>query len=377
LASSYSCSESGAEFEELATIQRTVIVRECHTDSTGTALEKLLSYIDGYYSANNLYATSSTITFVSSIDDSPAEIAQSTEHNSNDITQKLTTNCRVETSYSKDYIDAPDYLTCHCKRKLIVSQQEGISTVVRKSSAGTWSEWTYYTDYYKASPNHAKNIAIFGGSFAHNIRDDKKGTEGFGFDHNGKTTSLQDLIADIFACKHIGNYAQSGQGVYTGTPIQGTREPYFKYNMYEQIKYAFEISREKGFSYDVFLLFGGINDCAIDAPIGLAIAPAGDYSYIASFKKSIEYIKSNNPEAKIYLITSFPVFDGTSQYGSLYKYVNANIRLSKFYDLPLLDIYNRKFFTDENFAPYYLRDKVHPNGEGYRIVSSFIINLIN
>ena len=36
----------------------------------------------------------------------------------------------------------------------------------------------------------------------------------------------------------------------------------FKFNMYEQIKYAIQQSKKNGYEYDIFLLFGGINDCA-------------------------------------------------------------------------------------------------------------------
>lgn len=373
----FSCSGNDMEPDEPIAIQETVVIQDFHTDKTCTALEKLLSYIDAYSHENSLHATSSIVTFVSSINDCPAEITQSTEAKSSNITQTLTTNCRIETSYYDDYIANPDYMTRHYTRKLIASRQESTATAVRKYSDGAWSEWTYYTDHYKASHNHAKNIAFLGGSYAHNTRGDQTGREGFGFEYNGRTTSLQDLISDIFACKHIGNYAQSGQGVYTGTLNKNADEPYFKYNMYEQIKYAFGFSKEKGFSYDVFLLFGGINDCAADIPIGHTIFTSGNHSYIGSFKKSIEYIRSNNPEAKIYLITSFPVFDNSKAYKSLYKYVDANIKLSKYYNLPLFDTYNHNLFTDSNYEPYYLSDKVHPNGEGYRAVSPFIIDLLN
>ena len=373
----FSCSNIKTEFDEPVAIQRTVIIQDCYTDTTCTALEKLLSQIDEYNYENSLQSTSSIVTFVSNIDDIHAEIIQSTRPKSNDITQKITTNCRVNTSYHDDYIASPDYMTRHYNRTLIVSEPENRATAVRKYSDDNWSEWTYHTQYYKASPNHAKNIAIFGGSYAHNTRGGQKGADGFSFDYNGSITSLQDLISEIFACKYVGNYAQSGQGIYIGTPDRNTNEIHFRYNMYEQVKYAFEYSKENGFSYDVFLLFGGINDCAIDAPVGYIITPSGNHSYIASFKKSIEYIRSNNPKARIYLITSFPVFDNSNAYNSLHKYINANIKLSKFYNLPLFDIYNQNLFTDSNYTYYYLADKIHPNGEGYNAVFSFIIELLN
>ena len=377
LASIYSCSSNETEINEPSQIPKNVVIQDCYTDDKETALEKVLSRIDEYSNEHNLHTKTSETTFVSNIDGCPAEITQSTEAESNGITQKITTYCRVETSYADDYIPSPDYLTRHYTRRLVVARQEILSTAVRRYSNDEWSEWTYYTDHYRASSNHAKNIAFFGGSFAHNLRDGGKGTDRFGFDYNGKMTSLQNLISDIFASEHVGNYAQGGQGIYTGTLSQNATTPYFKYNMYEQIKYALEFSKEKGFSYDIFLLFGGINDCTMNVPIGYTSDPAGDHSYMASFKKAIEFIKSNNPEARIYLITSFPIFNQSDYYNSLNEYVDANLKLAKYYGLPVFDIYNHGFFTYENYVQYYMTDNVHPNGEGYGLVSPYIINLIN
>ena len=81
--------------------------------------------------------------------------------------------------------------------------------------------------------------------------------------------------------------------------------------------------------------------------------------------------------AEIYLITSFPVFKDTESYNTLSEYVDANIRLAEYYGLPLLDIYNYRIFTDENYAPYYTTDEIHPNGEGYNVVSSYILEFLN
>lgn len=374
LATVYSCSNNENEIEEPVTIQESIVFQDCYTDDSGTGLEKALAYIDDYNAENDIHTKTSIITFVSNIDDCPAKIVQSTEQGTNGITQKITTYCRVNSSYIDDYIPSPDFLSRHYTRTLLVSRREIMSTAIRRYCNNGWSDWTLYTDYHKESPNHAKNMAFFGGSFAHNLRDGGKGVDRFGFDYNGKTTSLMNLVGDIFACRHIGNYAQGGQGVHTGmlNDVQS-----FKYNMYEQIKYAFEFSKEKGYDYDVFLLFGGINDCAKGVPVGYISDPAGDHSYISSFKKSIEYIKSNNPEAKIYIITSFPVFNNSVHYNSLNEYVNANIELAEYYDLPLLDIYNYRIFTNENHTPYYMTDKIHPNGEGYNVIFSYLIGLLN
>ena len=115
----------------------------------------------------------------------------------------------------------------------------------------------------------------------------------------------------------------------------------------------------------------------MDIPVGYTSDPAGDHSYMASFKKAIEFIKSNNPEARIYLITSFPIFNKSESYNLLNEYIDANLKLAEYYGLQVLDIYNHGFFTDENYVPYYMTDNVHPNGEGYSLVAPYIINLIN
>ncbi len=286
----YSCSDD--DNKNMSIITQTVDIPDFYTDNVSTAVEKALSYIDEYNNENDLLTKANVTKFVSEIDECPAEITQTVEFNSSIVTQELTTYCRIATFYADDYIPSPDYLSRHYTRTLNVARQEILSTVVRKYSDGEWSDWTYHTNYYCASPTHGKNIAFFGGSFAHNIIDGKKGENRYGFDYNGKTTSLLNLIADIFACKHVGNYAQGGQGIFTGALNPAMSEPFFKYNMYEQIKYSFEFSEEKGYTYDVFLLFGGINDSNIGVSIGNISDPVGDYSYIASLKKSIEFIIS-------------------------------------------------------------------------------------
>lgn len=371
-----SCSDSD-DSDSTPTITQKINIEDFYTDNNSKGIDKALAYIDKYNDEHNLLTTASEIEFISNIDGCPAEIVQTTEQNSSHITQKITTYCRVNTTYTDNYIPSPDYLSRHYTRTLIVARQEILSTAVRQYSYGKWSDWTYYTDYYNNnSHNHGKNIAFFGGSFAHNLRDGGKGENRFGFEYNGKTISLQNLIADIFACKHTGNYAQSGHGVFTGKQKTNENTPVFKYNLYEQIKYAFEFSDEKNITYDVFMLFGGINDCLSAVSVGNISDPAGDYSYIASFKKAIELIKSNNPTASIYMLTSFPSFNGVTNMQNQ-KYINANIKIAEYYKLPILDIYNNHIFTDDNYSFYYLSDKIHPNGEGYRIISPYIINLLN
>lgn len=371
----FSCSNEDVE-STLPVITRNVVVPDTDSDGETTALEKTFSYIDNYNKENDFSIHSGKIKFVAKIDNCPAEIIQWEEPNSNAIIQKITTNCRVKTTYKDDFLKSPDYLSRHYTRKLIVACSEMLSTAVRRYSTGLWSDWTYNNEFYDISTNHGKNIAFFGGSFAHNLRDKGTSAKGFGFYHNGEITSLQNFIADIFASKHTGNYAQSGQGVYTGNQ-KGTSNTCFHYNLYEQVKYALEFSQEKDFDYDLFLLFGGVNDCSVNVPIGNINDPAGDNSYIASFKKAIELIRRNNPNASIYLLTSFPVFCDSPYYDSLYKYVQANIELAEFYKLPMFDIFNSSLFTENNHVQYYLFDDVHPNGNGYCIVASNIINLIS
>lgn len=351
-------------------------LEDFYSDYKTTGIEKALLEIDKYNEEYKLLAKPSTIDFVATIDDCPAQITQSVESGSNIVVQKMTTYCRVITTHKDDYIPSPDYLSRHYNRTLNVARQEIKSTVVRQFSDGKWSDWTYLTDYYKTSHNHGKNIAFFGGSFAHNLRDAGKGENRFGFDYNGDYTSMQNLIAEVFACKHTGNYAQGGHGVFTGSISASSNVPYFKYNTYEQIKYAFEFSEEKDFVYDIFLLFGGINDSSINVPVGNISDPAGDYSYTASFKKAIEFIKEKNPDAEIYILTSFPSFNGSTNAKNK-KYIDACIGISEYYDLPILDIYNNHVFTDDNYESYYLSDKIHPNGNGYKIISPYIINLLN
>ena len=115
----YSCSNNENEIDKPETIQKNIVFQDCYTDGNSTGLEKALAYIDSYNAENDIYAKSSIITFVSNIDDCTAKIIQSTELNSSEITQKITTYCKVKTSYMDDYIPSPDYLSRHYTRTLL------------------------------------------------------------------------------------------------------------------------------------------------------------------------------------------------------------------------------------------------------------------
>ena len=111
----YSCSNNDTEVWESTTVQ----LQDYYTDNQNTALEKALSDIDDYNDEHGVREKTSVITFVLNINDCPAKIIQSTEQNSSEITQKLTTYCRVNTSYSDDYQPSPDYLTRNYTRTLV------------------------------------------------------------------------------------------------------------------------------------------------------------------------------------------------------------------------------------------------------------------
>lgn len=361
---------------EISLPTQSIALQNFYTDEQGTAMGKMLLCIDEYNANHNTLSDPGVITFSANIDDCAIEVMQTITRDFGSITQQMKTNCGIKAYHADDYILMPDYLSRHYYRELTVGPQEAVASVARRFSNGAWGAWGEYDEACTQSANYNKNIAFFGGSFSHNTRDNEVGNNKLGFIHGGKATSLQDLIAEKFACPHTGNYAQIGQGAYTGKLNAHDEAPFFLYNIYEQIKYALYTSKEKGFEYDVFLLFGGINDCSIGIPVGDVNEPAGDNTYIASLKKSIGLIKSNNPDAKVYIITSFPVFNNTFRY-TLGNYVGAMADVAKFYNLPILNIYNLGLFDNNNYKLYYLPDNVHPNGEGYKAVASDIIEFLS
>ena len=355
---------------------QSIALQNFYTDEQGTAMGKMLLCIDEYNTNHNTLSDPGVITFSANIDDCAIDITQTVTRDFGSITQQIKTNCSIKVYYADDYNEKPDYLSRHYYRELTVGPQEAVTSVARRFSNGAWGAWGEYDEVSTHAANYNKNIAFFGGSFSHNTRDNEVGNNKLGFIYHGHATSLQDFIAEKFACPHIGNYAQIGQGAYTGKLNPYDEAPFFRYNIYEQIKHALYISKEKGFEYNVFIIFGGINDCCIDVPIGNVNEPAGDNTYIASLKKSIGLIKNSNPDAKIYIVTSFPVFNNTFRY-SLSRYVNATKAVAEFYKFPLLNIYGSGIFNLNNYKFYYLPDNVHPNGEGYKAVASDLVEFIS
>lgn len=371
----YSCS-SNEDSAEPANIEiKEVVLDNFNTEGEETGIQKAMQYIEKYNKENDIYSRHTITTFITKINDCSAKITQTVIPSSDYISQEVESYCRIHTHYVDDYLLQPDYLSRHYITQLIVGQQELLSSATRKYADGEWGRWYYSKDLYTKSKNHSKNIAFFGGSFAHNLRENIKGINNFGFDYNGNTTSILDLVSETYAAKHSSNYAQSGQGVYTGKLKELGDSPVFPYNVYEQLKYAISHSTENGYKYDIFLLFGGINDSQHHVPIGDINDKAGNTSYIASYKQAIEYIKDNASDAEIYMLSSFPVFNEFYS-NPLKEYVDANIQIADYYNIPILDIYNSGIFTYANFRPYYLYDNVHPNGEGYRVVSPLIIDFL-
>lgn len=255
------------------------------------------------------------------------------------------------------------------------------------TAAQEWSDWHYAENSGYGSDNYGANIAILGASFAYNTR-------GGGMKNlpwSDGTYGLQDFIAEQFNSSYVDNYAQGGHGSYTGPSLEYPWA-FFVYNTYVQTKMACEYMSNNNSKYDLFLLFGGINDYAQSVPLGNCMESENDNTYCGGVIKAINNIRNFAPDAKIYMISSFKCFNVENYGDAIYNsdsdvrndvghsfndYFNAYKDIAEVYDIPFLDVYSIQNVNIENCNGYYLEDMVHPNGNGYYDVAWEIVKFLS
>ena len=270
-------------------------------------------------------------------------------------------------------------------------QNNNVETFVRYYKNNQWTSWMLPNDKYASSENYGKKVAIFGGSFAHNTRakntntiTNSEGTfyNGFGFEHEGKLYSLMDYMAEKLSFKKFDNFAVSGEGSYMGTTNSGTQ--LFPYHTYKQVQNSFKYDQ-----YDIYIIFGGINDFIGNAPLGNKDEGSDANTFYGGLRKAIEHIRTNNPNARIYMTTAFKCFFEGTDWGwnpnsthknakghTFAEYRNATRTIANLYECPLLDLFNAENPNMELMKELYHSDHVHPNGKGYYSAANTIIDFI-
>lgn len=146
---------------------------------------------------------------------------------------------------------------------------------------------------------------------------------------------------------------------------------------------------------DVVTIFGGINDFQWNAPLGtMADGPDKTNTFYGALKKVIITLSTNNPKAKLMLITpmkttkfQYHTFDENGKLmengngNTQLDFVNAIKDVGDYYSIPVLDMYRCS-----NYSPYlgsqlghdnYTVDGLHPTEHGYERIAQTIGQAIN
>ena len=134
---------------------------------------------------------------------------------------------------------------------------------------------------------------------------------------------------------------------------------------------------------DVAFIFGGTNDFKLNRNLG---EMGGDESYLGNetvafypqYRRIIDYIKSQNSNVEIILITPLQRNNGnydintTNSVGcKLVDYVNAVKEIGSYYGLKVIDLYNNSFITMNNLD-IYTQDGLHPTVKGHELIGNEI-----
>ena len=138
--------------------------------------------------------------------------------------------------------------------------------------------------------------------------------------------------------------------------------------------------------YDLATIFIGTNDFRYHKPLGkiesINSDNFDDKTFIGAYQLLLNRINSSNPHAKIVLITpiqrnkdGFDIHHFNEENNQLIDYVNAIKKLAHLYSLPVIDLYAESGITSDNIK-FYTKDGLHPNEEGYKILSKIIQNFL-
>lgn len=138
-------------------------------------------------------------------------------------------------------------------------------------------------------------------------------------------------------------------------------------------------------STDVVTIFAGTNDFKLNVPMGTLGAIGDVYAdlvvteFYGSYRKLIEYILTNRPSCKIYLMT--PIQRDASSYDvnttntaghKLIDYVTAVKAIGNMYGLPVLDLFATSGITKLTLTTFCI-DGLHPNNAGQLRLAEMII----
>ena len=138
--------------------------------------------------------------------------------------------------------------------------------------------------------------------------------------------------------------------------------------------------------YDLVTIACGTNDFKLNVSIGtlgqIGDTTFDDTKFYGAYRKSIEYILTNNPTIRLVLLTplqrdndGYDVNYTNSAGHKLIDYVDAVKALGEMYSLPVVDMYANSGFTKKTL-PTYTMDGLHPNDVGYERMGLYLTKFI-
>lgn len=126
---------------------------------------------------------------------------------------------------------------------------------------------------------------------------------------------------------------------------------------------------------DYIFVFYGTNDLTDQVPIGkasdtLSLTDTTNSTFIGGMNYGIDRILSVNPQAKLIFMNLLVRTYSYTGNITLQDYNDAILEVATSYSLKVLDMYS--LFDETNFSQY-SNDGLHPNQNGYRVITDFLL----
>ena len=183
-------------------------------------------------------------------------------------------------------------------------------------------------------------------------------------------TGYQSLLNQSIGFKSVTNYSIIGASMAVSS----------KYPIKDSIMERY-IDRNYS-TTDMITVMVGTNDFRLNVPIGV-IGKKDDNnfdetSFYGAYRKLLDCILKQNKSIRIYLFTplqrdndGYDINKINTEGNKLIDYVYAIIKIGELYKLPVLDLYSKSGINISNLKQY-TRDGLHPNDEGYELISRSI-----
>lgn len=185
----------------------------------------------------------------------------------------------------------------------------------------------------------------------------------------------EELLKNHLEIGEIHNHAISSSGISKSTPN----------NLVELLENDNNIHRNA----DLIVLWHGTNDWFWGAPLG-DIESEDTTTFYGAVKHSIELLRKNCPEAIVLYLTPIFRYEIPNQCSvkkegyvncnarglTLKDYYDAIVEMSVVYGFNVVDMRRQTNFHMHN-AEKYLEDFVHPNAEGYKVISKVLVKAIS